>query len=441
MKASICLTVFILALGASVGWREVQRISAARELRQKLTSEAAASGFSREGELPTAFKPRKRRKPEVRARFVLDGYIASFRDYERMAASGDLQVAEAGMNERFVELQEQIRCLDVDEAKLLIAELRSCREIDADRCQNLIQSIIEEIAEDHPSIALEILSESAASGADASLQSSHRDMIASSIKKWAGDDAAAAMEWVRKSKGIFPVNLMDGAKQALIEGAAIRDPQAALHLLGEVDMEDPSDGMISIMDACKSPEQMTAVLSGLQDYLGSIKDEKRKAEARQNAVGFMACAAARSGFDSGTKWLASVNPSADEMTSFASNLSGNISEINGDEAAKWATWIGENSPAGGADKSVRTYVEGWALTDYRAAAEWIKSIPDGPTKNSATRAYAEEVSQYEPETAVQWAESLPAGNDRDATLKKIRKNWVKKDADGADAFALKYGIK
>jgi hypothetical protein len=441
MKASIALTVLILALGASIGWRDRQQVSAARELHEKLTREAEASGFSREGESTTAFKPRKRRKPEVRARFVMDGYLAYIRDVQRMGASSELQTAEVGMNERYMEIQEQIHCLDVDEAKLLIAELRSCKEVDANRCRYLILSIIEGIAKDRPSSALEILSESVASGADPSVASESRDVIDFAVKKWAEDDPAAALEWVRRNKGTFPVNQMDGAKEAIIEGAAIRDPQAAFRLLGEVDMEDPSDGMYSIMDACKTLEQMNAAVSGLQDYLNSIKDEKKKAEAREGAISLMAFPAMRSGFESGTKWLASANPSGDGMVLFAANLSGNISQIKADDADKWATWIAENSPANAADKSVRRYVEGWANTDYRAAAEWIKATPEGPVRNSATRAYAELVSQYEPETAVQWAATLPAGSDRDATLKKIRKNWAEKDAEAAAAFALKYGIK
>lgn len=122
------------------------------------------------------------------------------------------------------------------------------------------------------------------------------------------------------------------------------------------------------MEVCKPPEQMTAALSSFQDYLSSIKDENKRAEIRQNALGSMACAAARLGFESASKLIASANPSANEMELFASNLGGNISQINGDEAANWATWIGENSPASGADKSVRTYIEGWAHTDYRRRA-------------------------------------------------------------------------
>ena len=149
-----------------------------------------------------------------------------------MAASGDLQATEAGMNERFMEIQEQIHCLDVDEAKLLIAELRSCKEVDANRCRYLIESIIEGFVEDRPSSALEILSESVATVADPYIQSWSRDVIDSAIKKWAEDDPAAALEWVRRNKGTFPADQMDGAKKALIKGAAIRDPQAAFRLLG-----------------------------------------------------------------------------------------------------------------------------------------------------------------------------------------------------------------
>ena len=437
MKASIALAVLILALGTGIGWRDQRKLSRARELHEKLTNGTSSSSSAQDGPAPTSSKHRERRKPEVRARFVLDGYVAFLQDYDRISAGGGNPEIGAAVHDRDLELMDQITCLSAEELKLLIAESRANPEVAG---RNFSRTVIQKIAEDRPALALGFLSEETDQGPNSLMGNSN--FIESSIKTWSKDDPAAALVWVRKCKGMFPLNSIGRVNSELIGGVATRDPEVAFRLLGEMKKDDPvEDGFYSVMDECKTPEQLSAALSGLPEYLKTIEDEKKKAIIKGQAKGWMAFSASRTGFESGTKWIESANLSAQEIEGFSSNLGGNIDHIKNDDVANWAQWICDHSAADGGDKTVRNFMEGWARNDYRAAAEWIKAAPESPAKNSSIRAYAELVSQYEPETAVQWAETLPAGNDRDATLKSIRKNWAKKDTEGAAAFALKYGIK
>ena len=437
MKASIALAILIVALGTGIGWRDQHRLSRARELHEKLTNGTSARSPAEDSPTSSSSKHRERRKPEVRAKFVLDGYLAYLRDCKTLEAGGGNPEIAAVIHERYMELMAQVKCLSAEELKLLIAESRANPEVAG---RNFSRTVIQKIAEDRPALALGFLSEETDQGPNSLMGNSN--FIESSIKTWSKDDPAAALAWVRKCKGMFPLNSIGRVNSELIGGVATRDPEAAFRLLGEMKKDDPvEDGFYSVMDECKTPEQLSAALSGLPEYLKTIEDEKKKAVIKGQAKGWMAFSASRTGFESGTKWIESANLSAQEIEGFSSNLGGNIDHIKNDDVANWAQWICDHSAADGGDKTVRNFMEGWARNDYRAAAEWIKAAPESPAKNSSIRAYAELVSEYEPETAVQWAETLPAGSDRDATLKSIRKNWAKKDAEGAAAFALKYGIK
>lgn len=437
MKTSIALAVLILALGTGIGSRDQHRLSRARELHEKLTNGTSARSPAEDSPTSSSSKHREQRKPEVRAKFVLEGYLAYLRDYKTLGAGGGNPEIVAAVHERYMELMAQVKCLSAEELKLLIAESRTNPEVAG---RNFSRTIIQKIAENRPALALGFLSEETDQGPKSLMGDSN--FIESSIKTWSKDDPAAALAWVRKYKGTFPLNSIERVNYELIRGVATRDPQAAFRLLGEMKKGDPVEqGFYSVMDECKTPEQLSAALSGLPEYLKTIEDENKKAVIKGQAKGWLAFSASKTGFESGTKWIESANLSAEEIEDFSSNLGGNIDHIKNEDVAKWAQWIWNHSAADGGDKSVRNFMEGWARNDYRAAAEWIKAAPDGPSKNSSVRAYAELVSEYEPETAVPWADSLPAGSERDATLKTIRKNWAKKDAEGAAAFALKYGIR
>jgi hypothetical protein len=129
---------------------------------------------------------------------------------------------------------------------------------------------------------------------------------------------------------------------------------------------------------------------------------------------------------------------------FANGLSGAGGSAQSGEAGRWMELVGMNLPTEQAHELIQNLVKSWTQNDYIAAGQWLTSMPDGPTKNSAVRSYAATVARYDPECACQWAMNLPPGNDRDVTLNRIYQNLPKDDPaskQAAEAFAELHGVK
>lgn len=440
MKISIALTVLILALGGSVVWRNHQ-VLVTREVR---AADLADSGSSPDGRHPTSFRPRERMKPEVRARFVLERFSACLREDERLELESprwNFSEGRRDSSDSILEILEQVSCLNADELDLLMAELPKSGEFITPLCPSIIRTILTEITTDHPSIALEYLFRT--SDPKSFQEASIVELIQNAIESQAKHDPSAALTWLRKCEGKFTEYDLEAAKKSMMAGVTAGHPESAFHWLGEVGLVDPRfQGIPTISESCTTSAQLIALNAGLQSHLRTIANERERNTYAFDAEGFLTYSAVENGFETATRWFAATNLPANEigdaglMYTVLDPDSAHSSEIS-----KWGRWIIDHFSTCPMEKCLRDFVTGWAKNDYRATAEWIRNAPEGAAKISAVSAYAEIISEYEPASAVQWADSLPAGSDRDQTLKKIRENWAKKDAEEAAAFSLKYGIK
>ena len=432
MKASFSLAILILIVGSVFCWQGTQRLASAREFHENRASEIPVDAEADRYVLTRT--SRQRLKPEVRAKFVLERYLALIRDDQKLHQGGGTPEIAAAIEERHLELIDQIGCLNADELKILITESRSMKSIYG---APLYQSFISYTARKNPALALGFVSEEANLGPGSLMADRH--FIERAIVVWAKDDPTAALAWVSKHKDKFPINAIEEVNSELLRAAASRDPHAAFRLLGE--MGEVEEGIDNIIHSCRTPEQLNAAMLGLPEYLKTIADEKKKVLLQDQVMKQLAYNAAGIGFESGKAWIESANLSETASQGFIWQIGANSRNFKDEDVIKWADWVSHHSTTTENDKGMRQFISGWTNNDYRAAGAWITAAADGPVKNSSIRGYAETVSQYEPETAVQWAETLPKGTERDATLKTILKNWAKKDSEAAATFAQKYGIK
>jgi hypothetical protein len=319
--------------------------------------------------------------------------------------------------------------------KILIAEVRTAKDLKDETRQGLIGFSIMTLSNDHPQAALALLTESSDLFKENGMG---EDVVSSSLARWAKDDPLAAADWAKSNSAKFPDLITEDAKRGLISGTAAEDPRLAFKLISELGIKATSQSINGIILAAKTPEERTATLTALREHLATITDEKPRTELSANAVRRFANNLVEAGFEAGTRWIAESNFTPTELESFASALPG--SGKSG-ETSKWIEWVGEKLPPDKADQNIKNLVSNWTRNDYQAAGKWLAAAADGPTKNSAIRGYAETVARYEPTTAAQWAMTLPPGKDRDQTLKHIYRNWPKDDSAAKEAFKEEHGIK
>lgn len=414
MKASLTLAILILIAGLIFCWQDAQRLAASR----KQTSGILA--VTEEDTQASTRASRQRLKPEVRAKFVLKGYLSWMDDHQKLREVDENTGIAAATEDRHLELMNQVRSLNADELKILIAESRTMKDVYG---SPLHQTFISYVSQKKPALALGFVAEEADQG-PGSLMTNGR-FIEFAIGVWAKDDPTAALAWASKHKDKFPVNAIEEVNEALLREAGGRDPQTAFRLLGE--MGDVEDGVEHVIYACRTPEQLSAALSGLPEYLKTIDDEKKKIGIQDLVMSRLAFSATNTGFESGKAWIESANLSAAASQGLIWSIGANSRNFKDEDVIKWADWVSRHSTTAENDKGMRHFIAGWTNNDYRAAGAWIMAAADGPIKNNSIRAYAETVSEYEPETAIQWAETLPKGPEQDATLKVIHKNWAKKN--------------
>jgi hypothetical protein len=434
VKISIAASILILLLAALFGFHAHQQLVTVRKTHARLVASANQLGISIDPSRPSTLvriTKREREDKQADAKAAAVEFIAFAREMEANREKG-VSTDEARLK-RQMEIMDRMLTLDSAQLKILITEVRAAKDLKDSTRQGLLNRSLKLLAQDSPQAALALLTEPSDL-----FKGSGSLNISPSLAQWAKDDPLAALEWVRNNSAKFPDLITEGAKHGLISGTAIQDPKLAFKLIGELGLENSSQVVTGIVRAARTPEQRTATLAALREHLANLKDEKARKDLSRSAVYVFAQNISKEGFEAGSQWITAAGFTPAELESLAEGL---YSSIKNGENGRWIEWIGENLPPRKAADKIESMVRGWTQTDFQAAANWINSVPDGPTKNTAIRSYAETVSEYEPETATQWALTLPPGKDRDSTLNRIYENWPKDDPAAKEAFKQQHGIK
>lgn len=431
LKFSIAASILILVVGGALGLRHQQRLTILRGEQRDLTVKAEKLGIATTdaAETPVTKRQREDRANQVSA-FSKD-LVAFGREIEAHEQNGS--ESDEAFEKRGLEMQAKLMELDASQLKQLIASLRDDTSLSDETRQNLICYSISMLGTDHPAAALALYSESADLLKDSLTGAS---VVSATLANWAKIDPLAAREWIRKNAAAYPDLADDDAKRSIIAGAAANDPGLAFKLIGEMQIEDTSTAVDSLIEAGKTPEQRTAILDALRDHLATVPESER-ADLLQESLESMGRNLSNESFESVKSWIAKSNLTPEESAQFAAGLS----YFNtGKETGRWIDWMAGNLPADTVAQNVDNLIGQWTQQDYQAAGNWLSAAPEGPAKQAAVSTYAGTVAEYEPQTAVQWALTLTDGEARQATFEAIYQNWPKSDAAAAEAFAKEHGI-
>lgn len=441
MKISIALSLLILALAGAYGWKGHQRLEAAGKTRALLLAEAARFGIAADPahavDSVRLTKRGTREDKEAEARLAAKDFIAFAKEMEAIEKKGG-QPDEA-TQKRIMGFLDRVMSLDAGQVKILIAEIKNTPDLREDSRQNLIGFSIMSLAGDHPQTALAIFTESSDIFKDNGMG---KQVVSTSLAKWAKDDPLGALDWVRQNGTKFPDLVSDEAKRSLVQGAAANDPKTAFKLIGELGLKGGQIGnaISGIMGTAKTSDERTASLAALRGYTSGLTDEELRGKTEEAALQSLAGSVMREDYEAGSRWIESARLTPTELANFSKGMD---FDNDAKDRGKWIEWLGEN-PTYQTSAQIGNIIQSWAETDYQAAGKWLAAAPAGATKNTSVRAYAETLSRYEPEAAAQWADTLPPGKDREETLSSIYGNWPKNDAASkaaAASFAKQHGIK
>jgi len=419
MKFSLLSTALILAIASFFGWQDHRKLAAVRESHGRLFEEARALGLSTDG----LVKDGKAVLPSKTGREAGDGIGSRIdpKDFAIRLAALALKMAAAEKSgipadeevhrEIFGALDEMSR-LDPAQLKILIGEIRANGELTGEMRRNIVGFAITMLAKDHPASAVAICSESADLLGD---KDRAQGVMGEALSKWASQDPAAALEWVRQNSAAHPDLVTEETKRDLVGGAARQDPRLAFKLIGELGLEDASSAGQEIARSAATPGERDAILAALRDHLAA-GDKEDADDLRLPTLQSLADSAMKDGFDGATSWIDGAGLDEAELKTMTQSIE--HWRTRGD-TGKWIEWMAGKLPAGDWQTKAGRMMDQWTRSDYKAAGLWLNGAADGLAKQAAVKSYVQAVAPYDPEVAGQWARTLPAGPERDELLESI----------------------
>ena len=438
MKYSWILAGVILAAGSTWAWRDHSRLLFVREDQRHLEEQARALGLDPAGEssrgeraLPSGRARGDEADRAAQAKVFAVKLIAFAKDMEAAAKDGSTEKPE--MQKRLVETLDQMSRLDASQLKVLIAELRADSQMGEDMKRGVIGFTIMMLANDHPASALAVVAESKGLFEG---KGDGRDVVASALSRWAQDDPAAALAWVRANEEGHPEWVTEQTKRGLVGGAARQNPKLAIQLVGELGLTEFSPVSWQLATNVP-PEDRMELIDALRDQAPGANEAKVPAAMQSEVFKQLARQASVDGFERSRAWLDKAALTQSEALAFFDGVS--VTQTK-EDTGQWIEWAAGKLSGDAFAVKTGQLVTQWTREDYQAAGEWLNATADGPAKQVAARSYAETIAPYDPETAAQWAVTLRAGDERDRVLKRVRDEWKKKDEAAAAEFARKNGV-
>jgi len=410
-----------------MGWHDQRRLVSLRTEYETLVLEARRLKVPVSGESDSAklrLSEREQDEREEKVRRFADQLI----DFvNRMEEQGGKEGEE--MEREMIEIMEGMLALDAKELALLVAEVRGRSDLDEESRDGLIGFSLIMLSEHSPRAALTIFSETAdLLGEDGEAEW----MVSAALTNWAKSDPLEAMEWIRKNAAAHPELIQEGAKESVVAGASVTDPELALQLIGELELSLDHNLANELAQACRGVDERTALLNVIRGA-GDALDLREKGIFLEQ----LADPLADEGFEEASTWLQQMDLSEDELAAFSSGL--DYRNIRG-EGEEWINWFGEHLEGQALRRRVASVVDQWTKEDYPAAGTWLSGLEDGPVREAAVFGYAETVVAHDPAAAVEWARTLAEGDDRDHLMAQAYKHMLDGDPAAAEALALAEGL-
>jgi hypothetical protein len=431
----ISLMAGIVVLLVTAGWQGERNLAAARERNAKAVSRAAELGISVDliGKTDSIrITKRTRGDQDAEDKREAAELIAMIKEADA------IEKREGKADAEFEKIMTRLMAMSPGAAGMMIAVAMENQDLSAETREGIVGLLMTKLCVEDPARVLRLLPGLSDICSDKEEAKRIRAILfMSAVGNWGKKDPQAVAAWIRENESKSPEPIDDGVKCGIVYGAASRDPNLAIKLIGELEIGEKEQAIANVARAAKTPQQRTETLTALRGRLGAIVGEDSKAEVMDAAVKLLALGSFNDSFGTASKWIESSGLDPEEMTAVGRSLE--FHHIHA-EAGEWLDWLGKNLPSAVAGESIGRLMGRWTEVDYQAAGKWLATAPDGLAKHSSIQAYAEKMSKYEPETATQWAMTLPAGEDRDRTLRQIYQNWPREESGSKAAFAKEHGI-
>ena len=440
-KASILISILILALGVAISWRDHRQLASARVSQSKLTTKLAEVGIRFDLAQPrekVGIAKRQREKNGENPGESSSELVALIREI-----TADLNQSHLNPkgSSKLRDLEDRLRSLDAAQWRALLAEIQADHVLEKSEDTNaildsmmiMIGIYFRDAGQSQTLLAL-------ATQYPVLFKDNEKSLAAmsSNLLLWTKEDPASAVAWLRGNHTTFLglANSYDVAEK-MLSVVALKDPAQAFRLIDELGITRRDFAARGITRYAETAENRKAILSALQHYVSGMPEGEERETIVNSGILGLAESAMIQDFDTGTEWISGAGMTPEQFAFLFDHVS---ADIKFDSVRQWIDWLIPHLPAEQVTGKVSKLVTSWVKEDHKSAGEWISHNANGPVKDAAISAYSFEVAAYEPAVAVQWAMTLPEGENREQALEGVYENWLKSDAAGKQAFGKQQGF-
>jgi hypothetical protein len=241
--------------------------------------------------------------------------------------------------------------------------------------------------------------------------------IASALKAMAAQDPKAAMAWAAANQGMVSNALLQQRQNAILEGWAQQDPNAAYAQVMSMPAATRADQQAQTV-------ALNAMMSGMADAgnwggaTAMIQGMTGQQQTQANNSLVAAWAAASP--EDAAAYVATLP--ANQQTRDDSLIAAQWAQSDPAGAAAWALQtdaaLQANAAnggaaggrggrgAGGGTGSLATVMATWSSSDLDASGQFLQTLQDSPDKDAAVEQYVLNAASVDPTTAMQWASTI-----------------------------------
>ncbi|MBP7951457.1 MAG: hypothetical protein KA004_17575 [Verrucomicrobiales bacterium] len=275
-------------------------------------------------------------------------------------------------------------------------------------------TVLASLATKDPALAAKVLAEQNQTGGG--LPRSGQMAAQSIAREWAKQDPQAALAWAKE----LPEGMRGGALEGVLGTMMTENPTGAAKIAMEMPEGDDRARVLGQMAegwASRNPEEAMKWVAGLP--------ESERGEATKRALNGWAMEDPKAA----AAWIGTLP--ADRQDE---NLSAVAGRWAWQQPAEAAAWVAGQAEGEGKKEAVRNVMGSWVETQPEAASAWLREQPPGPSKDQGIVALAGSQVKSDPEAAMIWASSISDAEIRRNQVKSTARQWMKKDAAGAEAF-------
>jgi len=433
MKASLILTLIILAGGAAADWIIRGKTAAANDALQSATAPEAASGTGKNSPQDVGH-PRPRTAMAQDTASLTAGLLAFAKELEAMSGKDDLATLDA-RQDAMLDWQRRLTSLEPEQVKELIAGIRNAPDLDGELRQSVQRLLLDALMERHPLAVLEIITDEPDLLADPGWKTR---VTSDAMIRGLEQNPAETVDWYKKHRADFPEPTQDIIVNRVLRAAGQTDPAMAFRMITDLEIRNIEYAAASIASSARTLDQASESLAAFRNSLPTFGEPQAQAAIRFEVNTALISNSFLHGYDEAVGWIDGAGFSQQELSDYIFRVRRNFAP---EEAARWFGWIeGNITDRTVVSEVIPDLVGDWTQMDYKSAGEWLETQPEGDLKTAAIRRHALTMANHQPEEAARRAISMPAGEARDSTLKIVLERWQASDAKAADAFVEKHGI-